>query len=184
MHQIIAHFFRVGRVYARPFQRLAIEQHGVTAAGLHEQYLVGANLVQICLGNVFVIFNPPRGHVEIALRVLFDKLLDDLAVFVIIRQTDLREVRLSDGAVTGQIAVAMRLKEAGIDVVLAVIEHLRISICKFFYLFGFADISKYTVLNKCSLCKGSLFVHSDNVSEYNRLFHYTALLNFMVLSDF
>ena len=79
----------------------------MSPAGLHKQRLVSANLVKKRFGNVFVIFDPPRCQVELALWVLLDKLLDDLAVFRIISQADLREVRLPDGAVTGQIAVAM-----------------------------------------------------------------------------
>ena len=95
----------------------------MSADGLHNQRLVGTDFVQIRLGNVFVIFGPACSHVELALRVLLDKLLDDLAVFHIIGQADLHEVRLPDGAVAGEIAVAVGFKKAGIDVVLAVIQH-------------------------------------------------------------
>ena len=119
----------------------------MSPAGLHKQRLVGADLVKIRFGNVFVIFDPPRCQVELTLWVLLDKLLDDLAVFRIICQADLREVRLPDGAVAGQIAVAMRLKESRIDVVIAIIQHLRIGASKLLRLFCTADIGKYAVLH-------------------------------------
>ena len=119
----------------------------MSPAGLHKQRLVGADLVKIRFGNVFFIFNPSRCQVELALWVLLDKLLDDLAVFGVVGQAYLREVRLPDGAVTGQIAVAMGLHESGIDEVLTIIQHLRIRACEFLSFFFTADIGKHAVLH-------------------------------------
>ena len=66
-----------------------------------------ADLIQICLCDVFIIFNPPCGHVEAALRVFRYEFLYDLAVFCIVGQADLCKIRLPNEAVTGEMTILL-----------------------------------------------------------------------------
>ena len=147
MHHVIAISLRVCRINAGPLKCFGIEQHGVPATSLHDQRLVCADIIQIGFGDVFIILHPPCSHIELALRVLRNKLLDDFAVFGIVGQAHLAQVGLSDKAVSRQMTVTVRLKESGIDIVVAIIQHLRICACELLRLFCTADIGKYAILH-------------------------------------
>ena len=110
------------------------------------------------------------------MRVLRYKFFDNFTVFGVVSQANLCEVRLPNQAVTSQMTVAVGLQEAGIDEVFTVIQHLRIRASELFRLFRTADIGKHTVLHQCSLGKGSLFIHGNDVAQNNRLFHSIILL--------
>ena len=146
----------------------------MSAPGLHEQHLIGADLVQVRLCDIFVIFDPSGGQIERTLRIFRDKVRDDLTVFRIIRsQTGLCEIRLPDGAVAGQIAVAVGLQEAGIDEVLAVVKRFSIRSGKLFRGLCVADIGEHAVLHHSRFrCRAS-GIHGNDVAENNSytLFH-------------
>ncbi len=181
MHLVIAVLLRVGRVNAGPFQRLRVEQHGMSAAGLQEQRLIRTDFVQVRFGDVFVILDPPCGYVKLAFWVLRNEFFYDFTVFGIISQAGLHQVRLSDKTEAGQMTVAVGLQEAGIDKVFTVIQHLRVGAGQLFRFLCTADIGKYAVLHQRRLGKRPLLIHGDDVAENNRLSHGTTLLLFMVV---
>ena len=63
------------------------------------------------------------------------------------------------------------LEEAGIDEVLAVVEHLRVSVGQFLHVLSFADVGEDAILGKGRLCEGPLLVHGDDVAENDGLTH-------------
>ena len=161
----VTHFPGIFCIDTRPFQRLRIEQHGMSAAGLHDKDLIGADFVQIRFAHVFLRFIPPGSHIKGAIWILGNEVLDDLAVFDIIGQPYLCQVCLSHKAVTGKIWVAVGLQETGIDKVFTVIQHLGICAGKLPCFLSAAYIGKYAVLYICSLGKGALFIHRDDVAK-------------------
>ena len=100
-----------------------------------------------------------------------DVVPDDLAVFRIVGHSDRRKVRLPDGAVTGQIAVAVGFQEAGIDAVLSVVQHLRVRRGNLLRRLRVSNIGEYAVLDQGRFCKGPLFVHGDDVAENDCFLH-------------
>ena len=146
MNHIITDFLCVCRINASPFQRLGVEQHGMSSSGLHNQWFITANFVQISFADVFVIFNPPRCSVYLVIRVLRYKFLDNFAVFGVIGHANRHEVCLSDKAISSEMAMTVRLEEAGVDEVLTVIQHLCVLASEFLRFFCAADIGKHAVL--------------------------------------
>ena len=64
------------------------------------------------------------------MRVLRNEFPDNIAVFGIVGSyACLSEVGLPDKTVAGEVAVTVRLKESGIDVVFTIIQYLRIRAC-------------------------------------------------------
>ena len=149
----------------------------MSAGGVHDQRLIGADPVQICLAHILLVFHPSRGHIEGAPGILLYKFFDDLPVSVIVRQTHLRQVRLPDQAVAGQIAVGMGFQKSRINEVFSVIKHLSVRIGQFLCIFHTADKDKHTVFRQYCFGKGSLFIHCDNVAEDQCLFHAKLLSN-------
>ena len=107
MYQSRSHLLCVLRIKAHPFQSLGIEQHGVSSACVHDKRLIRADPVQIRFADVFFIFGPSCSYINITLGVLRNKLLDDLAVFIVVCRNDPREIRLSDRTITSEIAMAV-----------------------------------------------------------------------------
>ncbi len=80
----------------------------MSATGLHDNWLLRIYLIQIRLGDVFLVFNPSCGYIDLLLRVLCNKLLNNLTVFGVVSfYTNLSEVSLSDKAVAGEVAVTV-----------------------------------------------------------------------------
>ena len=136
----------------------------MSASGLHNERFVRTNLIQIGFADVLIVLHPPCGQIELTLRVLGYEVLDNLAVLGVVGEPGLRQVGLSDGAVTCQMPMGMRLQESGIDEVVTIVQHLSISTGKFFGLVCAANIGKHTILHYCGLGKRSLFVHRDDVA--------------------
>ena len=107
MHQVVTPLLSVCSVDASPFHRLGIEQHGVAATRLHDERLIGTNLVEIRLVDVFIILHPTGSQIELALRVLRDELLDNLAVLRVVGEDCLHQVCLTNGTVASQMSVAV-----------------------------------------------------------------------------
>ena len=107
VYQVVTPFPGILRIDASPLHRLGIEQHGVSAARLHDERLVRADFVQIGFADVFIILHPSGSQIEIALWVLRNELLDDFAVFGIVRETSLCQVSLSDGTVASQMTMTV-----------------------------------------------------------------------------
>ena len=107
VYQVIAPFLGILCVNASPFHCLGIEQHGVSTTRLHDQWLIRTNLIQVRLGDVFLILHPSGSQIEVALRILRNEVLDDLTVFGIVGETSLHQVSLSDGTVSSQVSVTV-----------------------------------------------------------------------------
>ena len=58
VYLFIAVFLCVGCIDAGPLKCLGVEQHGMSTAGMHKQWLVCTDVVQIGLGDVFIILHP------------------------------------------------------------------------------------------------------------------------------
>ena len=147
MYEVVAPFLCVGSIDACPFHRLGVEQHGMSATCLHEQRLVGTDLIKIGLADIFLIFHPSCSYVEIALRILLNECLDDVTIPCIVgSHSSLHQVRLSDSAFSGKATVTVGLHKARIDVVVTIVQHLCIGTGEFLRFLCAADIGKYTVL--------------------------------------
>ena len=107
VHQVVAPLLSVCSIDACPLQRLGVEQHGVAATRLHDERLIGTNLVEIRLVDVFFILHPTGSQIELALWVLCDELLDNLAVLRVVGEACLHQVCLANSSIASQMSVAM-----------------------------------------------------------------------------
>ena len=67
--------------------------------------------------------------------------------------------------------MGVAIHEAGIDVVLAVIQHLRVRGSELFRFLRAADIGEHAVPDQGRPCGRPLGVHGDDVAENQRLVH-------------
>ena len=132
MYLGVTYFTGVFGVDSGPFQRLGIKQHRMSSAGLHNQDLVRTDFVQIRLAYIFLRFIPTRSDIIGTVRILGDEVLDNLAVFGVIGQSDVAQVGLPHKTVTGKIRVAVGFQEARIDEIVAIVQHFGIGAGDFF----------------------------------------------------
>ncbi len=48
----------------------------MSSSGLHYQHLIRTDFIQVCFGHIFIIFKPSSGHINVTLRILFNKFPD------------------------------------------------------------------------------------------------------------